>query len=84
MPTYEYHCPKGHVFDVFQKMSDPLGATCPECGSDAERIIVPGEPEYEARARNLASGTIPLLRTTYDAVAEHIDKWALGIELPLG
>lgn len=47
-----------------------------------ERIIVPGEPEYEARARNLASGTIPLLRTTYDAVAAHIDKWDLGIELP--
>ena len=47
-----------------------------------ERIIVPGEPEYEARAQNLASGTIPLLRTTYDAVAAHIDKWDLVIELP--
>ena len=32
MPTYEYHCPKGHIFDVFQKMSDPAGAKCPECG----------------------------------------------------
>lgn len=42
MPTYEYRCPRGHSFDVFQKMSDPAGATCPECGSDAERIIVPG------------------------------------------
>jgi putative FmdB family regulatory protein len=42
MPTYEYHCPKGHVFDVFQKMSDPAAAKCPECGADAERMIVPG------------------------------------------
>lgn len=47
-----------------------------------ERIIIPGEPEYEARARNLANGTIPMLRTTYDNVQAHIDKWDLGIELP--
>ena len=42
MPTYEYHCPKGHAFDVFQKMSDPAAAKCPECGTDAKRMIVPG------------------------------------------
>ena len=42
MPTYEYNCPKGHAFDVFQKMSDPAAATCPECGAEAERMIVPG------------------------------------------
>jgi putative FmdB family regulatory protein len=42
MPTYEYRCPKGHTFDVFQKMSDPPGAKCPECGKPAERMIVPG------------------------------------------
>lgn len=42
MPTYEYRCPKGHRFDVFQKMSEPPVATCPECGKEAERMIVPG------------------------------------------
>ncbi|MSR36689.1 MAG: zinc ribbon domain-containing protein [Gemmatimonadetes bacterium] len=42
MPTYEYRCPKGHSFDVFQKMSDPPGAKCPECGKPGERMIVPG------------------------------------------
>ena len=42
MPTYEYHCPKGHIFDVFQRMSDPVEAKCPECGAAAERKIVPG------------------------------------------
>jgi len=42
MPTYEYRCPKGHRFDVFQKMSDPPVATCPTCGKPAERMIVPG------------------------------------------
>ena len=42
MPTYEYRCPHGHTFDVFQKMSDPPGATCPECGEAAERVISAG------------------------------------------
>ena len=42
MPTYEYRCPKGHRFDVFQKMSDPPVAKCPECGKPGERMIVPG------------------------------------------
>lgn len=42
MPTYEYLCPKGHVFDVFQKMSDPPKAKCPKCGKAAARQMVPG------------------------------------------
>ena len=42
MPTYEYRCPTGHRFDVFQKMSDPPVATCPECGKPAERTISGG------------------------------------------
>ena len=42
MPTYEYRCAKGHSFDLFQKMSDPPAATCPECGSAAERVVSGG------------------------------------------
>lgn len=42
MPTYEYRCPKGHRFDVFQKMSDDPVAECPECGVPAERLISGG------------------------------------------
>lgn len=42
MPTYEYRCPKGHTFDVFQRMSDEPGAQCPECGADAERQLSAG------------------------------------------
>ena len=42
MPTYEYRCPKGHVFDVFQKMSDPPKAKCPLCGKAGVRQMVPG------------------------------------------
>lgn len=42
MPTYEYRCPRGHTFDVFQKMSDEPVATCPECGERARRQISGG------------------------------------------
>lgn len=42
MPTYEYRCPEGHRFEVFQKMSDDPVAECPECGARAERLISGG------------------------------------------
>ena len=42
MPTYEYRCPKGHEFDLFQRMSDEPRAACPECGEFAERLMSAG------------------------------------------
>ena len=42
MPTYEYRCPNGHEFDLFQSMSDEPGAVCPECGESAERLMSGG------------------------------------------
>lgn len=42
MPTYEYRCPDGHEFELFQKMSDDPVASCPECGKDAARRISGG------------------------------------------
>jgi putative FmdB family regulatory protein len=42
MPTYEYQCPGGHVFDKFQKISEKPGAKCPVCGKAAVRKISGG------------------------------------------
>ena len=42
MPTYEYRCPDGHEFELFQRMSDEPGADCPECGKPAERLLSAG------------------------------------------
>jgi putative FmdB family regulatory protein len=42
MPTYEYQCPVGHVFDKFQKMTDRPRAKCPTCGKPASRKISGG------------------------------------------
>lgn len=42
MPTYEYACPSGHDFELFQKMSDKPRAKCPVCGKMAVRKISGG------------------------------------------
>jgi len=42
MPTYEYQCPSGHRFDLFQRMSDEPRALCPECGAESQRVISGG------------------------------------------
>ena len=42
MPTYEYQCPEGHVFDKFQKMTEKPRAKCPVCGKPAVRRISGG------------------------------------------
>jgi putative FmdB family regulatory protein len=42
MPTYEYRCPDGHLFEKFQKMSDKPQAKCPVCGQRATRKISGG------------------------------------------
>ena len=42
MPTYEYACPSGHEFELFQKMSDKPRAKCPVCGKLAVRKISGG------------------------------------------
>ena len=43
MPTYEYKCPAGHVFDKFYPtMNAQRRVKCPTCGKQAERQISGG------------------------------------------
>ncbi len=43
MPTYDYKCPKGHVFEkTFPRISSQRFAKCPQCGKRAERQISGG------------------------------------------
>ncbi|MGH7676710.1 MAG: FmdB family zinc ribbon protein [Gemmatimonadales bacterium] len=43
MPTYEYRCPSGHVFErFFPRVSDKRRLPCPKCGKRAERQISGG------------------------------------------
>ena len=42
MPTYEYLCPKGHEFELIQRISGKPRAKCPNCGRMATRQISGG------------------------------------------
>jgi putative FmdB family regulatory protein len=33
MPIYEYRCPNGHTFELFQRMTDPAPDVCEVCGA---------------------------------------------------
>ncbi len=42
MPIYEYRCPNGHAFEVFQRMSDPPIEACEACGAaPVEKVLFP-------------------------------------------
>jgi putative FmdB family regulatory protein len=42
MPIYEYRCPNGHTFEVFQRMSDPPVESCESCGAaPVEKVLFP-------------------------------------------
>jgi putative FmdB family regulatory protein len=42
VPIYEYRCPNGHSFEVFQRMDDPPPSSCETCGaSPMEKVLFP-------------------------------------------
>ena len=42
VPTYEYKCPNGHVFEVFKRIADPPPERCETCGaSPVETVLYP-------------------------------------------
>jgi len=42
VPIYEYRCPNGHTFELFQKMADPPSETCVICGEGpVEKLLFP-------------------------------------------
>jgi putative FmdB family regulatory protein len=42
VPIYEYKCPQGHTFELFQRMSDPPPDACEVCGaSPVVRVLYP-------------------------------------------
>jgi putative FmdB family regulatory protein len=40
VPTYEYRCPNGHVFERFQPISAPAPEGCDECGVGPVQLVL--------------------------------------------
>jgi len=48
MPIYEYKCPNGHLFEVFQRMTDEPASVCEVCGEGpVERVLHPVAVHYK-------------------------------------
>ena len=48
MPIYEYKCPNGHLFELFQRMSDEPASVCEVCGvGPVERVLHPVAVHYK-------------------------------------
>jgi putative FmdB family regulatory protein len=48
MPIYEYRCPNGHTFELFQRMSDPQPSECQICGeSPLEKVLYPAALHFK-------------------------------------
>jgi putative FmdB family regulatory protein len=42
VPIYEYRCPNGHVFELFQRIGDAPPEMCETCGArPVERVLYP-------------------------------------------
>jgi putative FmdB family regulatory protein len=40
VPTYEYRCPNGHLFEVFKSITAPAPESCPTCGAGPLEIVL--------------------------------------------
>ena len=48
MPIYEYRCPNGHLFELFQRMSDDPPEQCEVCAAaPVERVLHPVAVHYK-------------------------------------
>lgn len=48
MPIYEYRCPNGHTFELFQRMSDAPAEVCEICGEGpVTKVLYPAAIHFK-------------------------------------
>jgi putative FmdB family regulatory protein len=48
MPIYEYRCPEGHTFELFQRMTDPPPSECQICGAKpVQKVLYPAAIHFK-------------------------------------
>jgi putative FmdB family regulatory protein len=48
MPIYEYRCPDGHTFELFQRMTDPAPSECQICGAaPVQKVLYPAAIHFK-------------------------------------
>jgi len=50
VPIYEYRCPNGHTFEVFQRMTDAPMTACEICGAGpVEKLLFPVAVHFKGK-----------------------------------
>jgi len=50
VPIYEYRCPNGHTFEVFQRMTDPPVEVCEVCSAGpVEKVLFPVAVHFKGK-----------------------------------
>jgi putative FmdB family regulatory protein len=48
MPIYEYRCPEGHTFELFQRMTDAAPSACQICGAaPISKVLYPAAIHFK-------------------------------------
>ena len=48
MPIYEYRCPNGHTFELFQRMTDAPAEACEVCGEGpVTKVLYPAAIHFK-------------------------------------
>ncbi len=48
MPIYEYRCPEGHTFELFQRITDPPPDVCEVCGAaPVSKVLYPAAIHFK-------------------------------------
>ena len=48
MPIYEYRCPEGHTFELFQRFADAPAEVCVECGAaPVTKVLYPAAVHFK-------------------------------------
>jgi putative FmdB family regulatory protein len=48
MPIYEYRCPEGHTFELFQRITDPPPDACEVCGAaPVSKVLYPAAIHFK-------------------------------------
>jgi putative FmdB family regulatory protein len=48
MPIYEYRCPEGHTFELFQRMTDAPPDVCELCGAEpVTKVLYPAAIHFK-------------------------------------
>jgi putative FmdB family regulatory protein len=48
MPIYEYRCPNGHTFELFQRMTDAAPEVCEVCGEGpVTKVLYPAAIHFK-------------------------------------